>query len=103
VCRSSWPALGWAQIVGAEPALAEREGGGRGVGVITTLSGSATVARAALPAPQPLRFKDDVFMRDRISTAEKSIVRVLLGGKALVTVRALSALTITEEPARASR
>jgi FecR protein len=97
-----WPALGSAQIVGAEPALAEREGGGRGVGVITTLSGSATVARAALPAPQPLRFKDDVFLRDRISTAEKSIVRVLLGGKALVTVRELSALTITEETGRSS-
>src|SRR4030095_16673632 len=96
-----WPARGSPQIGGAEPALAEREGGGRGVGVITTLSGSATVARAALPAPQPLRFKDDVFLRDRISTAEKSIVRVLLGGKALVTVRELRGLTITYEHAPA--
>ncbi|HEY7202866.1 MAG TPA: FecR domain-containing protein [Methylomirabilota bacterium] len=94
-----WPVLGSTQIVGAEPALAERN---RGVGVITTLTGSATVARAALPAPQPLRFKDDVFLRDRISTAEKSIVRVLLGGKALVTVRELSALTITEETGRST-
>jgi len=69
----------------------------RGVGVVTTLAGTATVARAALPSPLPLRFKDSVFLRDRISTAEKSIVRVLLGGKALVTVRELSVLTITEE------
>lgn len=97
-----WPALGSAAVVGAEPALAERGGGGRGVGVITTLSGSASVARAAVPAPQPLRFKDDVFLRDRISTAEKSIVRVLLGGQALVTVRELSALTITEETGRST-
>jgi FecR-like protein len=96
------PALGSASVVGAEPALAERGGGGRGVGVITTLSGSASVARAALPAPQPLRFKDDVFLRDRISTAEKSIARVLLGGKALVTVRELSTLTITEETGRST-
>lgn len=96
------PALGSASVVGAEPALAERGGGGRGVGVITTLSGSASVARAALPAPQPLRFKDDVFLRDRISTAEKSIARVLLGGKALVTVRELSTLTITEETSRST-
>ncbi|HTI53037.1 MAG TPA: hypothetical protein VMC04_02320, partial [Verrucomicrobiae bacterium] len=70
------PTLAWAQS-GAE-AL-------RNVGVVTTLAGNATVARAALPEPRPLRFKDDVFLRDRISTAERSIVRVLLGGKALVT------------------
>ena len=36
-------------------------------------------------------------MRDHIATAEKSVVRVLLGGKALVTVRELSSLTIKEE------
>lgn len=88
-----WPALGWAQTA---PETA------RGVGVVTTLAGRATVARAALVEPQPLRFKDDVFVRDRIATAEKSIVRVLLGGKALVTVRELSALTITEEAGRST-
>jgi hypothetical protein len=73
-----------------------------GVGVVTTLSGQATVARAALPQPRPLRFKDDVFEKDRISTAEKSIVRVLLAGKALVTVRELSALTVTEQAGRST-
>jgi hypothetical protein len=74
----------------------------RNVGVVTTLAGNATVARASLSAPQALRFKDDVFLRDRISTAERSIVRVLLGGKALVTVRELSALTITENTGRST-
>lgn len=88
-----WPAVASAQTA-REP--------GRSVGVVTTLAGTATVARAALPSPQPLRFKDDVFIRDRISTAEKSIVRVLLGGKALVTVRELSALTITEDAGRST-
>jgi hypothetical protein len=87
------PTLAWAQSA-AEPS--------RNVGVVTTLAGNATVARAALPGPQPLRFKDDVFLRDRISTAERSIVRVLLGGKALVTVRELSALTITENVGRST-
>jgi len=72
------------------------------VGVITTLTGQATVARTTLRDPLILKFKDDVFERDRISTAEKSIVRVLLGGKALVTVRELSVLTITEETGRAT-
>ena len=80
------------------PALAQAQP----VGVVTTLTGQATLARTALPAPLVLKFKDDVFERDRISTAEKSIVRVLLGGKAIVTVRELSVVTITEEPGRAT-
>jgi hypothetical protein len=87
------PALAWAQSSGST---------NRNVGVVTTLAGEATVARATLPSPQPLRFKDDVFLRDRISTAERSIVRVLLGGKALITVRELSALTITEDTGRST-
>jgi hypothetical protein len=87
------PTLAWAQTAG---------GSSGNVGVVTTLAGTATVARVALPSPLPLRFKDDVFLRDRISTAERSTVRVLLGGKALVTVRELSALTITEDTGRST-
>ena len=75
---------------------------GRNVGVVTTVAGQATVARAALASPVPLRFKDDVFLRDRIATAERSVVRVLLGGKALVTVRELSTLTVTEDTGRST-
>lgn len=71
------------------------------VGVVTTLDGRASVARPALTAPLALKFKDDVFGRDRISTQENSLVRVLLGGKAILTVRELSQVTISEEPGRA--
>jgi hypothetical protein len=84
-----WPGLAAAQIGGE-------------VGVVTALSGRATVARVALPQPLPLKFKDGVFLRDRISTAENSLVRVLLGGKALITARELSVLTITEELSRST-
>jgi hypothetical protein len=90
---AAWPASVPAQS-GGEP--------GRGVGVVTTLNGTATVARASLPSPRALHFKDDVFVRDQIATAEKSIVRVLLGGKALITVRELSSLTIKEEAGRSA-
>jgi len=69
------------------------------VGVVAMLLGTATVTRAALPAPALLRFKDGVFLRDRIVTGERSAVRVLLGGKATVTARERSILTITEVPA----
>jgi hypothetical protein len=88
-----WPCAAPAQTAGDA---------GRGVGVVTTLAGTVTVARAALPGPQPLHFKDDVFVRDHIATAEESVVRVLLGGKALVTVRELSSLTIKEETGRST-
>ena len=71
------------------------------VGTVTTIDGRATVARRALPSPLALKFKDDVFGRDRISTQENSLVRVLLGGKAILTVRELSQVTISEEPGRA--
>jgi len=68
------------------------------VGVVTNVEGMATVARVALAEPQQLRFKDDVFVKDRITTGDRAIVRVLLGGKATVTARERSILTITEAP-----
>ena len=79
----SSPSLSWAQA----PEL----------GVVTTLQGQASVARASGPGALPLKFKDAVFDRDRIQTGEQSIVKVLMGGKAIVTIRELSVLTITEE------
>jgi hypothetical protein len=66
-------------------------------GVVTMLLGEATLTRRAPATPQPLRFKDDLFAHDRINTGERSLARVLLGGKALVTVRELSVFTVTEE------
>jgi FecR protein len=72
------------------------------VGVVTALSGEATVARVTLTQPLALRTHDDVLMRDRITTRERSLVHVLLGKRALLTVRELSVLTITEGAARAT-
>jgi uncharacterized membrane protein YgcG len=65
-------------------------------GVVTTLQGSASVARPTTPQPAPLRVRDDVFGQDRITTGEQSLARILLGGKAVVTVREHSQLTISE-------
>jgi hypothetical protein len=85
------------------PALADTSRGGSAMGIVTTLSGNVTVAREAMPQLSlPLKFKDEVFHHDRISTKERSLARVLLGGKSLVTVRELSDLTITDEPGRPS-
>ena len=56
---------GAAAVLLASSALAQER-----VGVVTNIEGFATVARVALPEPKPLHFKDDLFLRDRITTGE---------------------------------
>ena len=85
---SFWPALAAAQAPKA--------------GVVTTLEGNVTAARTSAPQPVALKFKDDVFVNDRVVTGDRSLARLLLGGKAVVTVRERSALTITEVPGRST-
>ena len=77
--------------------LAAPGGAQEKVGVVTTVVGPVTVARASLP-PEPLKFKDDVFVRDRVTMGEQAITRILLGGKVIITAREHSTLTITETP-----
>ncbi len=69
--------------------------------MVTTLRGDATVARVSLAQPLALRTRDDVLLHDRITTREHSLVHVLLRDRALLTVRELSVLSITEGAARA--
>src|SRR4029453_5318654 len=68
------------------------------VGVVTNIEGFATVARVALPKPRALQFKDALFLRDRITTGERSPGGVLLGGQPTVPARARWVLTIPEVP-----
>ena len=46
----------------ASPAWAQ----GSRAGIVTASQGQITAARSGLPARVPLKFKDDVFLRDRI-------------------------------------
>jgi len=71
-------------------------------GIVTTLDGSATRAASANASPTDLKFKDPVFLGNRIETKAESLVKMLLGGKALVTVREQSSLTITETAGKAT-
>ena len=66
-------------------------------GIVTQVAGQATLHRTGLVEALPVKFRDRVFLQDKIHTQERTFVRVLLGGKALVTVRELSVLTITED------
>src|SRR5262245_44647689 len=82
-----WPALAAAQLERA--------------GFVTTLEGNVVARHGAVPE-RPLKFKDEVFLQDTVSTGEKSLARMLLGGKAVVTVRERSVLTISEVPGRST-
>ena len=70
----------------------------RRAGIVTAVSGTATVTRANLQTPRALHFRDDVMLHDRIATGDQSIARILLGGKAVITVRERSVVTITQSP-----
>jgi hypothetical protein len=73
---------------------------GKPAGTVTSLQGTADLQRVsttgAPPLVQPLKFKDEVRVADRITTGDQSLVRILMSGKAVVTVRERSSLTITE-------
>jgi hypothetical protein len=78
-------------------ALSAPASGQERVGVVITVIGPVTVARAAVPS-EPLKFKDDIFLRDRVTTGDNAMTRILMGGKVVVTARERSTLTITEVP-----
>ena len=57
-------------------------------GVVTTLEGNVTVARTALPQPAPLKFKDDVFVNDKVTTGDRSGATAVPAGAGAAIVRA---------------
>ena len=63
------------------------------LGVVTTLQGTAVLVRAAGPSG-PLGPNDHLFSGDRIVTHDGSLVRVLLGRRAVVTLSPGSSLTL---------
>jgi hypothetical protein len=79
-------------LVWASPASA---GPGQPVAVVSTLSGEVTVARPG--GSTPLKFKDEIFRNDIISTADQSIVRLLVRDKALVAIQQRSMVAVSEE------
>src|SRR5260370_20908777 len=97
--RSTYTVLASAIVTLATASLAAAQ---ERAGVVTTLEGKVTVVRASSPELTPLKFRDAIFVRDRIATGKESFARILLGGKAVVTIREFSAVTVTEGPAVAT-
>jgi hypothetical protein len=79
-------------LIGAGLASA---GPGQPVAVVSTLSGDVTVARPG--GSTPLKFKDEIFRNDIISTGDQSIVRLLVRDKALVAIQQRSVVALGEE------
>src|SRR4030095_16770106 len=96
--RSSLAGLVLAMYLLPAPAFAQTTK----AGVVTTLEGNVTAVRAVVPQPVPLKFRDDVFLQDRVVTGDQSFARLLLGGKAVISIRERSAVTITEVPGRST-
>ncbi|HSF05538.1 MAG TPA: FecR domain-containing protein [Methylomirabilota bacterium] len=92
------PMAALTSVLAVAPALAQTAP----AGIVTAVHGTATIARATNNQTSPLRFKDDVFLYDRVTTGERSLARILLGGKAVVTARERSTLTITAVPGAAT-
>jgi FecR-like protein len=95
------PVLAWLALAACllpAPAFAQATK----AGTVTTLEGNVTAVRPIVAQPVSLKFKDDVFLQDRVVTGEQSFARLLLGGKAVVSIRERSAVTITEVPGRST-
>jgi hypothetical protein len=79
------------------PALAQQA---REAGQVSHSEGQVTAQGPGTRPSPALKLRDPVYLRDTITTGPESLVKMLMGGKAVVTVRELSSLTITEEPNR---
>ena len=71
-------------------------------GVVTQLQGKVVATHATAPEPVALKYRDDVFLQDKLVTGDQALARVLLGGKALLTLREHSLVTITEVPGQST-
>jgi hypothetical protein len=70
------------------------------VGAVAAVAGKGTITHAAKTESAAVKVEDSVFVRDKLATAESSIIRVLMGGRITITIRERSVVTITDDPAR---
>jgi hypothetical protein len=68
----------------------------------TTEGSPAMVALATAPAVDPLPYRSQLSLTDRIKTGNRLFARLLLGGRVIVLAREGSSLAITEVPGAAT-
>ena len=67
----------------------------RTIGAIAALIGEGAITHATDAQRMPAKVTDEVYARDRIETGERSVIRVLMGGRITVTIRERSIVSIT--------
>src|SRR5438552_15031224 len=68
------------------PALAAAQG--VKAGVVTQLQGKVVATHATAPEPVALKYRDDVFLQDKLVTGDQALARVLQIGRASCRERA---------------
>ena len=71
--------------------------GAASIGIVTGVSGDATVRRDPTPQPQKVKFKDDLFWLDTFNTGTNSRLRALIQQKSVITMKEHSQLQLREE------
>jgi hypothetical protein len=84
-------------LIGAAEARAQ------GVGVVSGIRGEATVRHERAPQTQRLKFKDDVFWQDTLSTGADAQLRLLIMQKSVVTMKELTQLQLREDVVAANQ
>ena len=70
---------------------------GAGIGVVAGLRGDATVRHEQVAQAQRLKFKDDLFWQDTLSTGTDAQLRLLILQKSVITMKELTQLQLREE------
>jgi FecR protein len=89
----TWKALPFAVflLIGAAHAQTQN------VGVVSGIRGDATVRHERAGQAQPLKFKDNVFWLDTLSTGSDAQLRLLIMQKSVVTMKELTQLQLRED------
>jgi hypothetical protein len=68
-----------------------------GIGLVTGIRGDATVRHERVNQPQPLKFKDDLFWQDTLSTGTDAQLRLFILQKSVITMKELTQLQLRED------
>ncbi len=69
----------------------------QGVGIVSGIRGDATVRHERAAQTQHLKFKDDVFWQDVLTTGADAQLRLLIQQKSVVTMKELTQLQLRED------
>jgi hypothetical protein len=78
-------------VLGAVPAQSA------GIGLVTGVRGQATVRHERGAQEQALKFKDDLFWQDTLSTGTDAQLRLLIMQKSVITMKELTQLQLRED------